>query len=225
MTSRKAPRIHFSAEPSRAKRKVKVGSKSHMTAQIIVGDGHGRRVMAESHLELSACLLLSVHPHTAEIVEQVPVEWRQAGKLRTHFIDFVVIKADRTRVGYAVRPSCRVTRSYFDDLCQIKTQACADGSLADFCLITEEDIDPVASANARLLHSVRHPDPEPDAAAAEVVTALAGTRTLGELARETGDTGTGMRAMIRLIRSGHLRLVENTAITPSSLVFKAKALS
>lgn len=225
MAFHEAPRVYLTPEESRARRKVKVGSKTHMTAQIIIGDGRGRRVMAESHLELSACLVLNAHPQTAEIVEQVPVEWHHADKLRTHYIDFVVIKVDRTRVGYAVRPCCRVTRSYFDELCQIKSQVCANGLLADFCLITEEDISPVALENARLLHSVRHPDPQPDIAAAEVVSALTGTKSLAELAQKTGDPGTGMRAMIRLIRSGHLRLVENTTIAPSSLVFKAKALS
>lgn len=56
-------------------------SRSHMSGLIVHGDGQGRIVGAESHLEFSLALCLSAHPDTRDIEEQVPCESRdEAGK-------------------------------------------------------------------------------------------------------------------------------------------------
>lgn len=212
-------------EPSAGDRVTQVGSSEHFTGQIVIGDGPGRLLGTESHLEMKAALILAVRPTTGALFEQIAFEWHDVdGACRTHFIDLVVQRSDGHWVGYAVRPRGRVTQGYLVQLARIKAQAIRAGFLSDFRLFSEDDVDPVELSNAKLLHAVRVPDREPDAAARKAAAMITGVTFVGALVAETGLAGTGFRAVVRLIRSGHLKPVSHEPIDYGTDVFKAREL-
>jgi hypothetical protein len=211
-------------EPSTGDRATQVGSSHHFTGQIVLGDGPGRVVGLESHLEMKAALILAARRSTDALFEQIAFAWRDADEARrTHYIDLVVRRTDGRWIGYAVRPMKRVTPAYLAELARIKAQALEAGFLSDLRLFSEHDVDPVALFNAKLLQAVRVPDPEPDAAARAAAARITGVTTVGALVDETGRGGAGFRAVVRLIRSGHLTPVRQTRIDRDTEVFKARA--
>jgi hypothetical protein len=173
-------------EPSAGDRATQVGSSHHFTGQIVLGDGPGRVVGLESHLEMKAALILAARSSTDALFEQIAFEWRDAeAASRIHYIDLVVRRSDGRWIGYAVRPRGRVTPAYLAELARIKAQAIGAGFLSDLRLFSEDDVDPVALFNAKLLHAVRVPDPDPDAAVRTVAARITGVTTVGALVDET----------------------------------------
>lgn len=209
-------------EQSAAERSTQVGSSHHFTGQIVIGDGVGRLLRTESHLEMKAALILAVRPETAELFEQIAFEWTDAdGTRRVHYIDLVVQQKDGRWIGYAVRPAARVCPTYLKKLARIKAQAQANGFLWDFRLFSDEDVDPDELFNARLLHSVRVPEPNADAIARKVISGARGVVTIGSLVAETGLEGHGFRAVVRQIRSRNLHAVRRERINYATEVFRA----
>jgi hypothetical protein len=212
-------------EASAGDRATQVGSSHHFTGQIVIGDGRGRVLGTESHLEMKATLILAARPETAALFEQIAFEWKDAtGASRTHYIDLMVQQHDGQWVGYAVRPWARLSKAYLADLARIKAQAIASGFLWDFRIFTDRDVDPIDLFNARLLHSVRVAEPDADAAARSVAAAITGVTTIGALVADIGIHGQGFRAIVRLIRSGHLQPVRHERIDHGTEVFKAREL-
>jgi hypothetical protein len=212
-------------EPSAGDRATQVGSSHHFTGQIVLGDGPGRVVGLESHLEMKAALILAARSSTDALFEQIAFEWRDAeAASRIHYIDLVVRRTDGRWIGYAVRPRGRVTPAYLAELARIKAQAIGAGFLSDLRLFSEDDVDPVALFNAKLLHAVRVPDPDPDAAVRTVAARITGVTTVGALVDETGLGGAAFRAVVRLIRSGHLMPIGHVRIDRDTEVCKARAL-
>ncbi|MBM2291775.1 hypothetical protein JQX09_07625 [Sulfitobacter pseudonitzschiae] len=212
-------------EPSRGNRATQVGSTRHFTGGIVLGSGPGFRTGVESHLEAQAALLLAARPEVQDLVEQVRFDWfDEDGEIHKHYIDLVATEHDGTVIGYAVRPLGRVKDTYLAQLARVKEQAVAQGVLDDFRLFTERDVCPVEFFNAKLFHSVRRPDCFGDPVARDVVGRTTGVVTIESLVEQTGLDGMGFRALVRLIRSGHLQKVSYERIDRSCLVFKAKEL-
>jgi hypothetical protein len=86
------------------------------------------------------------------------------------------------------------------------------------CVITERDLDAVEVDNARLLHASRVPDHGADAAVRRVVARINGAAKIGDLVEQAGFSGRGFRAVVRLLRSHELELVNHERITRSALV-------
>jgi len=210
-------------ELSRGDRATQVGSTQHFTGGIVLGDGPGIRTGVESHLEAQAALLLAARREVHHLVEQVRFDWfDENGEVHKHYIDLVATERDGTVVGYAVRPLERVKDAYLAQLARVKEQALAQGVLDDFRLFTDRDVCRVELFNAELFHSVRRPDCFGDPVAKEAVGQMAGVVTIGSLVEQTRLEGMGFRAVVRLIKSGHLEMVGYERIDYSTLVFKAK---
>lgn len=210
-------------EPSRGDRKTQVGSTQHFTGGIVFGEGHGVRHGLESHLEANCAMVLAYRPDIKEVIEQVRFEWfDEFGEIHNHFIDFVVIRRDETVTGYAVRPIERASQKYLIKLARIKAQAISQGVLDDFRLFTEDDICPVERYNAGLFHSARRPDCFGDPVAQDVVRSMTGVVRMGDLVEKTRLDGMGFRALVRLIRSGHLKTLGYERLSHDVMVFKAK---
>lgn len=210
-------------EPSRGDRATQVGSTQHFTGGIVLGSGPGIRTGVESHLEAQAALLLAARPEVRDFVEQVRFDWfDEDGEIHKHYIDLVATEHDGTVIGYAVRPLGRVKDAYLAQLARVKEQAIAQGVLDDFRLFTERDVCPVELFNAKLFHSVRRPDCFSDPVARDIVGRMTGVLMIESLVEQTGLDGMGFRALVRLIRSGHLQMVSYERIEHSSMVFKVK---
>ena len=207
--------------PSRAARNVPTASKGHFTGHLVAGDGPGRAIQVESHLEMKTALVLLARPDVVDLEEQVPFEWAdEHGEVHTHFFDFRPSLRGGARIAIAVKPRRRVESGRFLDT----IQAIASQVMPDFAdhvrVFTEACIDPVEFHSAELLHGLRHPDPDPeaDAAARAAVAALTGAAVLKDLAAQVGLGARGLRALIRLIGVRCLCLVRWERITPGSLV-------
>lgn len=212
-------------ENTRGDRETQVGSTKHFTGGGVFGAGPGVRIGTESHLERKALLLLSARPATVAVVEQVAFDWYdEDGEYHTHFIDFVATQTDGSVVGYAVRPSGRVSLEYKTTLARIKEQGIHRCAFDDFVLFTEQDVCPVELYNAELLHAVRRPDCFADPVLQHVVGSLVGVTTIEDLVDQSGLGGMGFRAAVRLIKSGHLQMVRYERIQRSSEVFRSRTI-
>ena len=220
--------------PSTADRSVAVSSKAHFCGHVVIGDGSGRGaisgipariVLVESHLELCWCLCLALHRDITDLREQVAFEWfDEDGVYHTHFFDLLVTRTDGSRIACAIRPAAQAGGHFAQQLCRIAAQVRASRFAADVRLLTERDIDPVKLHNAWVLHGVRISDPLADAAAAEVLAGMSGSAALAELTARIGAGVSGFRALLRFVRSGHLRLVHDERITSASRVYKGSNL-
>ena len=93
----------------------------------------------------------------------------------------------------------------------------------DVRLLTDADIDEVELHNAKIIAAVRDPDPEADAIARNGVAAITGAMTLRDLTIATGLEARGYRALLRLIREGHLEPARRERMTPETLVQRRHA--
>ncbi len=84
-------------------------------------------------------------------------------------------------------------------------------------LITERHLDPIEVHNAELIHSVRLPDPEADAAVRRVVAGLIGAVKIKDIVAAAGCSGRGFLAVVRMIRKHELELVAHERIEPEVL--------
>ena len=74
------------------------------------------------------------------------------------------------------------------------------------CVMTEAHLDPIEVHNAELIHSVRLPDPEVDAAVRRAIAGIAGAVKIDDLVDWIGLGGRGFRAVVRLVRTYELEL-------------------
>lgn len=216
--------------PSTAERSVALTSRAHFCGHIVIGDGSGRGAIAglperivqvESNLELKWCLCLSLRPDIADLREQVGFDWfDEDGVERRHYFDLVVTRTDGVRIACAIRPAARTDGRFGRQMPLIADQARAKGFADDVRLLTDKDLDAVELHNAWLLHGVRAGDPPADAVAAEVVAGMSGTASLADLTARTGLGTAGSRALLRLVRSGHLRPLRAEQITSATILYK-----
>lgn len=210
-------------EPSLASRSIARTSRHHFNGQLVAGEGAGRVMRTESHLELLVLLVLLARPEIARIVEQPPaVEYTdEKAKLRRHVFDFLATRVDGKRVAIAVKPwKLAYKRNFAETLKRVAAQMPVGFADAVY-LITDRHLDPVDVHNAWLLFGMRHPDPEADAAAARVIATMMGAMRLRDLAAATGLEGRGLRALLRLVGQRCLRPVSHERITPDTVFRKA----
>ncbi len=209
--------------PSRAMHHIPLSSPTNFSGQFIAGGGAGRVVLTNSHLELEWGLILNGRRETVDLSEQVKFDWvNEEGESHPHYFDFVVLQSDKRRIAYAVRPMARSFGSFRETMPMIAKQARASRLYSDVRHLSEKDLDPIELSNAWLFHGMRTPDPEADILAADVLAEMSGIVTLGELADRVHQGPWGFRAMIRLIRSHHLRLVRPELINSTTEVYKAE---
>ena len=218
-----APKL---AAQSTAQRKINRHSREHATGQLVFGPGAGRVVHLESHLEMCWCLTLMAKSNTADLREQVKFDWvNENGELRPHWFDFVVTELDGARTAYSVKPQARVSERFLNEMSCIAGQARQSGFVDDVRLLTDENLDRIDLFNAKLFFAYRRPEPEADQLAREIHDAMSGVCKLGELVAGFDAAGDGFRAFVRLLQSGHLKLVKHEQISLNSNVFKAKKVT
>jgi hypothetical protein len=204
--------------PSRAERKIAAASKGHCIVYLVLGDGAGVRVQAESYLEACHFLTLNADPETKEMREQVRFSYGEADE-QEHVFDVVVTQKNGTKIAYTIKPEVRLRSGRFLEEMQIVAWWVRERRFAnDVRLLTDLDLDEVDLHNAKVFAAVRKPDPEAEAIAMRLVSDLRGAATLFDLAIATGLEARGNRALLRLLRQNHLQLASRTRIVPQALV-------
>lgn len=205
--------------PSQADRNIPVASKGHCTAYAVLGEGEGYRVQAESHLELCNLLILNARLDVERIKEQAKFVWKTNGRTKAHFFDALAFLKCGRRIAYTVKPERRTLSGKFvEEMRNITRHALEAGFCDQVVLVTEKDINRVDQRNAMMFNAVRRKDPEAEAVALEVVAGISGSASLRDLTIKTGMAARGYRALIRLLRSGHLVASTHQVISPETHV-------
>ena len=214
-------------EPSQAERDITGASSHHCVAHTVLGDGVGVHTQAESLLELHNLFLLNVMMNVASLQEQVRFFYGWDPKdQKQHIFDVVATLDCGSRVAFAVKPEVRLASGRFEtEMQEVAWWVYDRGFADDVRIMSEADINPVDLRNAKILAAVREADPEADAVALEVVRGLPvdGGQSLRDLTLSTGMAARGYRSLIRLIRSGVLRLQQHEVIGPKVVVMNANA--
>lgn len=204
--------------PSRADRNVQNSSKAHCTAFVVLGDGAGIRMQAESKLELDHLKAQVDRRDVADVREQVRFRFGHRDEV-THVFDMVVTMTCGTRTAYTVKPEVRLVSGRFLDEMQTVAWWVRKRRFADSVrLLTEADLDPVAGHNANINAALRDVDAEAEDAARNMARTLRGVASIRELTGRLGLEARGYRALLRLIRHGELGPVSPQRITPCTLV-------
>jgi hypothetical protein len=135
--------------PSRAERNIAVASKGHCTAHLVLGDGAGVRVQAESHLEACHFFFLNADPETSEMQEQVRFQYGRNDE-RMHIFDVVVTLKSGARIAYTIKPAIRLRSGRI--LEEMQTVAWWVGKKRfadDVRLLTDADLDEVDCTTPR----------------------------------------------------------------------------
>ena len=194
-------------------RKVAKGRREHFTGQFTFGSREGRTMDIESYTELLVALVVIARPDVVDLENQVPFEWKtRKGKSRTHHFDFRARMADGTRRAIMVKSENRLRQIKVQRKLE-KIAARVGPEFADEVLVmTERDVHPIEFFNAEILHEMRRPDPEADAAARSVMSEIVASVQIRDLVSAIGLGPRGFRALVRLIRSRELGLINNARI-------------
>ncbi len=200
-------------------RKIAKGRREHFTGQFTFGPDEGRTMDVESNTELRVALVTIARPDVVDLENQVPFAWvKPDGTPGTHHFDFRVLMADGTRRAIMVKSEYRRSQAKVQhELAQIAAQVTPD--FADAVVVmTERDIDPVEFFNAEMLHEMRRPDPEADAAARRVIGEVVASVQVQDLVEAIGLEARGFRAVVRLIGSHELELINRVRIAHEAYV-------
>jgi len=207
--------------PKRVKagRKTSVGAREHQTGQVTFGPDEGYTMGFDSNTEMKCMLALLARRNVLGLESQVHFHWLGAdGKIGNHFFDFRVLMADGKRVAIMVKSEYRRNqRKVQDELAEVAARV--PRSFADQVVVmTERDIDPVEYFNAEMMHEMRRPDPNSDAAARRLLGEIVGAVQVQDLVDAIGLGARGFRAVVRLLRSHELELTLNVRITHEAYV-------
>lgn len=203
-------------------RKIQGASSAHCTANTVLGSGAGVRFEAESKLELRNLYLLNAMKNVAKLQEQVRFFYGWDPKNPSqHVFDVVATLDCDARIAFTVKPEVRLVSGRFEAEMQEVTWWVHKHDFADEVrIMSEADVNSVDLRNAKILAAVREPDEQADLVALEVVKRLpnGGGQSLRDLTLSTGMSERGYRALIRLMRTGVLRLQNHQVIGPKVVV-------
>lgn len=200
-------------------RKMAKGRREHFTGQFSFGSDEGQTMDVESHTELCVALVSIARPDVMLLEHQVPFKWVQPnGKSATHHFDFRAMMSDGRRRAIMVKSEYRRRQPEVPkELLQIAAQVTPDFA-DEVVVMTERDIDPIEVHNAEIMHEMRRPDAEADAAARGLMGNIVSSVQIQDLVDATGLGARGFRAVVRLIRSHELELTKQVRIAHEAYV-------
>lgn len=200
-------------------RKVAKGRRNHFTGQFTFGPDEGETMDVESNTELRVALITLARPDVVGLENQVPFAWvKPDGKPATHHFDFRALMANGTRKAIMVKSEHRRLQSKVQlELAQIAEQVTPDFA-DEVVVMTERDIDPIEYFNAEIMHEMRRADFEADAAARLAMSEIVATAQIQNLVDRIGLGARGFRAVVRLIRSHELTLINKVRIAHEAYV-------
>jgi hypothetical protein len=200
-------------------RKIAKGRRNHFTGQFTFGPDEGETMDVESNTELCVALVTIARPDVVGLENQVPFAWvKPDGKPATHHFDFRALMANGSRKAIMVKSEYRRLHPEVQlELAQIAAQVTPDFAY-EVVVMTERDIDPVEYFNAEIMHEMRQSDFEADAAARAAMGEIPATAQIQDLVDRIGLGARGFRAIVRLIRSHELELINKVRIAHEAYV-------
>ena len=194
-------------------RKIAKGRREHFTGQFTFGSDESQTMDIESNTELRVAFVILARPGVVDLENQVPFAWvKPNGAQATHYFDFRALFADGRRRAIIVKSEYRRRQPQVQtELAHIAAQVTPEFA-DEVVVMTDRDIDPVEYFNAEMMHEMRRPDPEADAAARRLKGEIVASAQIQDLVETIGLGARGFRAVVRLLRSHELELVDNTRI-------------
>lgn len=205
--------------PPQNARKVAKGRRNHFTGQTNVGTDEEGGMDIESYTELQLLLALLAKPGIVHVENQVefPFEGPDGSK-HTHFFDFRVTKADGSRTAIFVKASYRYRQSKVRDELSYIASKVPKSFAEDVEVVTEKNLTPSEIYNAEMMHQMRRPVPDVDAAARRAIRDIRGDVQIRDLVEIIGHAGAGFQALVRLIRTHELTLTRQERISYETYV-------
>jgi hypothetical protein len=169
-------------------------------------------------------MIALAEPDTVDVVEQVgPLYWVDSkNKRHEHYLDHVVHKADKRKLGLTDKPYRKVHAEFGDEINQVCKDGQDKGVIDDLFLVTEYGRDPVKLFNAELMRGCRDADAMADAEAMALVSEMQESSTIRDLVDLIGMGPRGFRAIVRLIRTEVLIMLADEKISHESRVALAE---
>lgn len=218
--------LHQLPSTSKGDRRIPAASAGHCTTHAVFGKGAGRHTQGESWTELRLQYLVNAKSNVVDLREQALFKYGWKGE-RKHFFDILLTLDCGSRIACTVKPEERlVSGRFLKEMGEIAWWVDKLCFADETRLLTDADIDPVELHNARIFASLRESDPVADLAAQAAIAPMpdGACRALRDLVRETGLAARGYRALLRLLRDGHLVLSKRQAIGPAALVMRSSGM-
>lgn len=205
-----APMIYLPGE-SRSSRNVHSKSRGACRPSVVI---HNCEVMCESGQERDAALIIGSDPDVVDLREQPPaVTWVDAeGTPRRHTFDFLATLRSGKKIAIAVKPMEVAKRTRFLETLSLIARQLPCSFADGVKLVTDEDLPLDHVHNAVLLRqSLRTSNPGHD----EFIKGLLAEHkcaTIGQIVEASGLEGQAFQAIIRLIASGVVRVIDNARI-------------
>jgi hypothetical protein len=203
-------------------RKVAKGRRNHFTGQTNVGADEESGMDIESYTELQVLLALLARPGIVHVENQVEFSFTGPdGSTNCHFFDFRATKINGSRTAIMVKAGYRFAQAKIrDELAFIASRV--PNSFADKVeVVTEKHLLPSEIYNAEMMHQMRRPVPNDDAAARQAIRNIRGQVLLRDLVEVIGHGGDGFQALVRLIRSQELKLTRQERISYETYVTRS----
>jgi len=209
--------------PSRARKEIPRSAHGHFVVQMVIHDSDedpGQISRCGSLGEYHTRVIALAEPDTIDVVEQVgPLYWVDSkNKRHDHFLDHVVHKADKRKLGLTDKPYRKVHAEFGDEIKQVCKDGQDKGVIDDLFLVTEYGRDPVKLFNAELMRGCRDADAMADAKAMALVREMQEASTIRDLVDLIGMGPRGFRAIVRLIRTEVLTMLTDEKISHDSHV-------
>ncbi|GGF86218.1 hypothetical protein SAMN05216376_12914 [Mameliella alba] len=208
--------------PPQNARKVAKGRRNHFTGQTNIGTDEEGGMDIESYTELQVLLALLARPGTKHVENQVKFEFTGPdGETKDHFFDFRVTKFDGSRTALMVKAAYRFRQAKIrDELVYIASRV--PTSFADKVeVVTEKNLVSSEIYNAEMMHQMRRPVPDADAAARRAIRDIRGDVQIRDLVEIIGHAGAGFQALVRLIRTHELTLTRQERISYDTYVTRS----
>ncbi|WP_091860891.1 TnsA endonuclease N-terminal domain-containing protein [Bosea robiniae] len=216
-----APMVYLPGE-HRSSRNVHSKSRGACRPSVVI---HDREVMCESGEERDTALIIASDPDVIDLREQPPaVTWLDAeGTPRRHTFDFLATLRCGKKIAIAVKPMAVVKRTRFRETLRLIARQVPKSFADGVKLVTDENLplDEVHNAVLRK-HMLRTSNPEHDALVKNLLTEQ-GRASIAQIVETSGLEGQAFQAIIRLVASGIIRVVDNARVSYDALIELAAA--
>jgi hypothetical protein len=194
------PEVKF----TRGSREIDLHSKANVRGFF---DVNGFMTWFESGTERKIGLHFKAMKEIVDIVEQPARVYfvDDEGITRHHTFDWLLIKADGTKVLVAVKPAALVEKSGIDRIVELVAEQISTATADFVLLVTDKDLTPIDRFNSELIYRAqKSKSPKDDKAVAQLAKKLRGETTIADLVDAVGAGGNGFFAVVRAIAAGRL---------------------
>ncbi|WP_176733375.1 TnsA endonuclease N-terminal domain-containing protein [Bosea sp. BIWAKO-01] len=204
-------------EDHRSTRNVHTKSRGACRPSVVI---HDREVMCESGKERDAALIMASDREVIDLREQPPaVTWLDAeGTPRRHTFDFLATLRSGKKIAIAVKPMAVVKRTRFLETLGLIARHVPRSFADGVKLVTDENLPLDDVHNAVLLKHMRRTSNTEHDQLIKSLLAEHRRASIAQIVEASGLEGHAFQAIIRLVGSGAVSVVDNTRISYDAMI-------